>query len=87
MSLPAWVTIFLVTWSRIGCRCADFNKLFTEDTNEYSDSAEIMAINFLIKNTSAKDIRIVATESFFDRNYMAQAVRHDVSFTLLNVER
>lgn len=60
MLLLRCVTIFFVTWN-IGCD--DFNKLFIEDKNEYSDSTA-MAINFLIKYISSTDVRIVGTELF-----------------------
>lgn len=67
MLLLKWVTIFVVA-SSSSCsssiRCDDFNELFIEHKNEYSNSTGL-AINYVIKNISANDIRIVATESFF----------------------
>lgn len=84
--LLKWMTIFFVTWSSIGCD--DFNELFIKDKIEYSNSTGMMAINYLIKNISANDIRIVATDSFFIHNYTAIATKfRHVSFMLLNMER
>lgn len=82
-----WVTIFFVTWCGCGIGCNNFDELFIEDANEYSNSTG-SAITFLIKNISASDIHIVATESFFNHNYTAVAMQFShVSFTLLNIER
>lgn len=85
MLLLKWMTIFVVTSSSI--RCDDFNELFVEDKNEYSNLTGL-AINFLIKNISVNDIRIVGTESFFIHNYTDLVMKSShVSYTLLNIER
>lgn len=85
MLLLKWVTIFVVTSSSI--RCDDLNELFVKDENEFSNSTGL-AINFLIKNISANDIRIVGSESFFIHNYTALVMKSShVTYTLLNIER